>query len=397
MRNLPRFAVVMAAALLVAGTGAPAAWAQAPWKVGEVRPYLAETPHPYPAGAKDRPVVWADRVVSPGATFIRVHLSGLSLARGDYLTISDPDRTRVQTYMGEGPHRNGDLWSFSIDGDTALVEIHAAGREIGHGYRIDAVGHGTARIEPAPEVVCGSNGLEDVACHTKDKAFAAAQRPVARLLFASGGFLFLCTGWLADGANASTLVTNNHCISKQSEADSLEALFNFQVTKCGGTTPAPTMAYAGGTILKTNNIQTRGKKDGLDYTLLALDGNPELTWGKIVPSRRPLAVGDPIWFIQHPGGEPKQVGFWEDAEQTVRCQIDAVDQSLRGVAHGSQAFYACDSAGGSSGSPIIDPATGHAIALHHFGGVATNPCLNGATEMAPICDDAGPLLNCAAD
>ena len=34
-------------------------------KVGDVRPYAAETPHPYPK-------TWTDRVFSPGAEFIRV-------------------------------------------------------------------------------------------------------------------------------------------------------------------------------------------------------------------------------------------------------------------------------------------------------------------------------------
>lgn len=397
MRHPSRLAVVSAAALLLAWAGATAAWAQAPLKVGEVRAYRAETPHPYPLGARERPVVWTDTVISPGAAFIRVHFTGMSLARGDYLTVSSPDRTQVQTYMGQGPRRDGDVWSFSIAGDAAIVEIHAAGRGMGFGYRIDAVGHGTARIDPTPEVVCGSDGREDVACHTRDKVFAAAQSPVARLLFASGGFLFLCTGWLADGANPSTLVTNNHCISRQREVDSLEARFNFQATKCGGSTLAPAMSYAGGLLLKTNDIRAHGSREGLDYTLLTLLGNPELTWGKIVPSSRPVAAGDPIWFIQHPGGRPKEVGFWDDADHTVLCQLDAVDQSLQGVARDSQAFYSCDSEGGSSGSPIVDPATGHAIALHHFGGITTNPCLNGGTEMAPICADAGPLLSCAAD
>jgi hypothetical protein len=384
--------------VVLAGT---AAWAQSPLKVGTVKPYLAETPHPYPLGSEARPVVWTDRVVSPGAEFVRVHFSGLNLAPGDYVTVSSPDGAQVWTYTGAGPRWDGDVWAFAIDGDTVIVQIHG-GRGRGHGYRIDAVGHGEVRLDtrgpgPVPEVVCSTDGREDAACHMRDAVFDAAQAPVARLLFASGAYLYVCTGWLARGANDSTLVTNNHCISRQREADSLQAMFNFQFTKCGGNVVAPTATYAGGLLLRTNNIRKHGHKDGLDYTLLTLMGNAEAAWGELVPTTKPTAVGDPIWFIQHPGGREKKVGFYEDADHAVLCKLDAVDQSIKGVAPSSQNFYACDSEGGSSGSPIVDPATGHVIALHHFGGITSDPCLNGGTEMPEICADAGPLLECAAD
>ena len=53
-------------------------------KVGDVRPFAAETPHPYLRA-------WADRVFSPGAEFLSVHFTGLHLADGDFLTVSSPD------------------------------------------------------------------------------------------------------------------------------------------------------------------------------------------------------------------------------------------------------------------------------------------------------------------
>ena len=401
MHRFARLLFVLALVAFLAGT---AAWAQAPLKVGSVKPYLAETPHPYPMGAGNRPVVWTDRVVSPGAEFVRVHFSGLNLAPGDYVSVASPDGRQAWTYTDAGPRGDGDVWAFAINGDTAIVSIHA-GRGQGHGYRIDAVGHGEIRLDatspgPIPEVVCSTDGREDVACHMGDPGFAAAQSPVARLLFASGGFLYVCTGWLARGANDSTLVTNNHCISRQREADSLQTTFNLQATECGGGVTASITSYDGGLLLKTNNIRKKGHKDGLDYTLLAIPGNPEATWGELIPTTRHTAVGDPIWFIQHGGGGSKTVGFWEDADKAVLCKLDAVDQNLKGIATESQNFYACDSEGGSSGSPIIDPATGRVIALHHFGGitgVTGSPCLNGGTEMPEICEDAAGLLSCAAD
>jgi len=395
MHSSTRLALV--AALVLLGLGTASAWAQAPLKVGDVRPYRAETPHPYPLGTEARPVVWTDRVISPGATFVRVHFTGFSLAHGDFVTVSSADGSQTWTYTGKGPHGNGEVWAFAIDGDAAIVQIHG-GRGTGHGYLIDSVGHGTVRINPIPEVVCGTDGREDVACHTSDSAFDTAQRPVSRLLFTMQGGLFACTGWLAAGSNNSTLVTNNHCISNQKVTNTLQATFNFQRTTCGGGTNAATTNYAGGTFLKTNSVDRHGSNGGLDYTLLTLQGNPEATWGELTPTTKAAAVNDPFWFIQHGGGNEKEVGFYEESSHTTVCAVDAINQTYARSATGSQTAYACDSEGGSSGSPIVDSASpNHVIALHHFGGVSGSPCLNSGTEMSSICADAGSLLSCASN
>jgi hypothetical protein len=393
-RLLFRCAVVVAVLALMSGAQG---FAQGKLKVGDVRPYRAETPHPYPLGTEARPVVWTDTVISPGAEFVRVHFKNVSLAPGDYLTVSSPDGLQTWTYTGRGPHNDGAIWAFAIDGDTAVVSIHG-GRGAGHGYQIDAVGHGTVGLGPkngpTPEVVCGTDGREPIACHPEA---SAAANPTARLLFASGGQMFLCTGELIAGSNASTLITNNHCISTQTETSSLQAKFNYQKTTCTGNTDAATSDYAGGTFLKTNSEKKKGNKGGLDYTLLTLQGNPEGTWGEIQGTTKSVAINDNIWFIQHGGGNQKTIGFYEDASHGSLCHVNTINATYGFAATGSQTGYACDSEGGSSGSAITDPGTGHAIALHHYGGVSSNPCLNSGTAFSRICADAGALLSCASN
>ena len=393
-RLLFRCAVVVAVLVLLSGAQG---FAQGKLKVGDVRPYRAETPHPYPLGTEARPVVWTDTVISPGAEFVRVHFKNVSLAPGDYLTVSSPDGLQTWTYTGRGPHNDGAIWAFAIDGDTAVVRVHG-GRGAGHGYQIDAVGHGTVGLGPkngpTPEVVCGTDGREPIACHPEA---SAAANPTARLLFASGGQMFLCTGELIAGSNASTLITNNHCISTQTETSSLQAKFNYQKTTCTGNTDAATSDYAGGTFLKTNSEKKKGNRGGLDYTLLTLQGNPEGTWGEIQGTTKSVAINDNIWFIQHGGGNQKTIGFYEDASHGARCHVNTINATYGFAATGSQTGYACDSEGGSSGSAITDPATGHAIALHHYGGVSSNPCLNSGTAFSRICADAGALLSCASN
>jgi len=384
--------VSLAVLTLAALAAAPALADGGRIKVGDVRPYAAETPHPYPK-------TWTDRVFSPGAEFVRVHFTGLHLGDGDRLTVSSPDGSQVWTYTGRGPHGNGDVWSFAIDGDTAIVDLHG-GRGNGWGYRIAEVGHGSISLSgkknpPTTEVVCGTDGREDIACHT-DLANGQA-RPVARLLFTSGGFQYVCTGWLVAGASNSTMLTNNHCFSTQNVVNTLQASFNYQYSACGGSTLAGTVNYNGGTFLKTNSEKKKGNKGGLDYTIITVAGNPEATWGELIATRKTPVVGQAINFIQHPGGNPKDVGYYEDAAHAVRCAINTVNQTYGFAATGSQTGYGCDSEGGSSGSPIVDVATGHVIGLHHYGGVSSSPCLNSATMLSRVCTDAGSLLSCVAN
>ena len=257
---------------------------------------------------------------------------------------------------------------------------------------------GGKKKAPSLEVICGTDGREDAACHIGDPNapnFGAAQNAVARLLFQSGQFFYVCTGWLAAGSNANTLVTNNHCISTQNEASSLQAKFGYQRSGCGTGTIGSGTDYAGGTLLKTNNK--------LDYTLMTLQGNPEATWGELTPTALQAGVGTLIWFIQHPGGNEKEVGYYEESSHTNRCDVELIDRSYAGTTKKSQMAYGCDSEGGSSGSPIIratfspSATTVRVAGLHHFGGVSSNPCRNAATEMPEICTNAGSLLSCASN
>jgi len=384
--------VFLAVITLVTLAAAPARAEGGRIKVGEVRAYAAETPHPYPRA-------WSDRVISPGAEFIRVHFTGLHLGDGDSLTVSSPDGSQVWTYTGRGPHGNGDVWSFAIDGDTAIVSLQG-GRGNGYGYRITEVGHGAVSLSgkknpPNPEVVCGTDGREDIACYPS--LVSGPARSVARLLFTSGGFQYVCTGWLVAGASNSTMLTNNHCFSTQNEVNSLQASFNYQYSSCGGSTLAGTVNYNGGTFLKTNSEKKKGNKGGLDYTLLTVAGNPEAAYGELVASSTAPVVGRQIDFIQHPGGNPKDVGHYEDAAHATRCSIATINSTYGFSASGSQTGYGCDSEGGSSGSPILDSTTGKVIGLHHYGGVSSTPCLNSATMMSRVCTDAGALLSCVAN
>jgi V8-like Glu-specific endopeptidase len=380
---------VIAGALALLGMAASAQAQRV--KVGEELRYEAAT-SAYPRGAAHRPVSWSETIVSPDATFIRVHFDRMNLPDGDYVTVSSPDTDEFWTYSGRGLNGTGEFWSFAVESDTAVVELHSGPKRRGghYGVGIDRIAHGTRPLwedDDAPlmeKVVCGTDGRRNAACYT-----GVNTRPVARLSFQSGGSSFVCTGWLVAGSNSSTLLTNNHCFDTQSEASTVQARFNYQTTTCTGTTTASFTTYAGGTFLRTSS--------SLDYTLITLQGNPEATWGEYTATTKTPPTGLAINFPQHGGGGLKKVGFWKDSAQTLRCDVAGANVTISGYSSSSQMTYSCDSEGGSSGSPIMDAGTGRIIGLHHLGGVGGSTCLNSATQMKNVCASAGTLLSCATN
>jgi V8-like Glu-specific endopeptidase len=332
------------------------------------------------------PVVWGDEVRSPGATFVRVHFSEFDLAPGDRLVISNLTGSEQYEYTARGPKGRGEFWAHSIDGEVAVITLQAKGRG-GNGYTIDEVGEGFAP-EATPEVVCGTDGRQDVACF--GAAVSTALLPVARLLFQDGAFLAYCTTWMVDGSNANTAITNNHCLQNQADVDTAELTFNYQRKSCGGTVNTTQYKFDGAQFLKTNAA--------LDYTLFTVAGDPVgLGAGELIATSADAAPKQRIAVPQHGGGNVKKIGVFEDAAHTLPCDITSVHIDVSGYAPSSQFSYACDTEGGSSGSPVADVATRRVIGLHHLGNVTLSPCTNGATHMTPICQDAGALLSCVND
>ncbi|MPZ20313.1 MAG: hypothetical protein GEV06_20705 [Luteitalea sp.] len=390
MQNL----LCMSLAVLLTILAAPAALAQT--KIGDVRAHAAESPHPYPAGPGGDTVVWREEVQSPGAMFIRVHFEDLELGAGDALTVSSPNGAQVWTLTDRGPRGSGDVWSFVIDGDTAIVRIHG-GLTPSFGYRITEVVHGTGSpagssqpvspLDRRQESVCGSDGLEPIACHMNEPGIAQTQQPIARLIYQSGGEAFACTGSLVRGAVDSLLLTNNHCLPSQAEVDTLQAAFGHQLSACSNGVLSEGMMYAGDLLVSTS---TR-----LDYSLVTLHGNPEVSWGELLPTAADAEVGTPFWLIQHPGGGPKEIGYWEDVDRTSGCKVASTSGTIDAYTPGSQMEYACDTLGGSSGSPLISTESGLVVGLHHVGTLPPpSACTNAATMTRFICQDAGNLLGC---
>jgi V8-like Glu-specific endopeptidase len=91
-------------------------------------------------------------------------------------------------------------------------------------------------------------------------------KAVARLIInGSGG----CTGWLVGPNNV--LLTNEHCISSNSDAQNTDYQFMYEGASCGSNSVSGVSTFDGLNLLKDNYAK--------DYALVQLSGNPVDTFG----------------------------------------------------------------------------------------------------------------------
>jgi V8-like Glu-specific endopeptidase len=195
----------------------------------------------------------------------------------------------------------------------------------------------------------------NASCAKIPAAVQPARDAVADMLFASGGWYYLCTGGLVADSDASSTVpyflTANHCISKSTEASSLETYFDYE-TNCNSpncTAPfdqTPRNPTTLGAIIKSTN------RTG-DYTLLQLSTVPKspdgveryLGW-----NATPVANSNGIhlYRISHPQGSPQAYS---------QHDVDTSKPTCSSWPRGNW-IYSRDvlgaTEGGSSGSPVLN-------------------------------------------
>jgi lysyl endopeptidase len=314
----------------------------------------------------------------PGASYVKLHFNRMAMLPGDYLTVSNPDGTESHRYDAPGVLNTAavDKWAMSVTGDTAVLEMHRAADPLGVtsllgsvGVHVDQVARGFSRTEQArvsqerltapgrtgrEESVCGSDQTRDAVCYkSADPVAYTRSKAVARLLINGTE---LCTGWRVGSKNR--MLTNNHCFDNSADAYDTEVWFNYQCAVCGGyDTFRPTKVW-GGRVLATNHVY--------DFTLFTVEDFAAIKkFGYLTLDTARPAKGQELFVPQHPAGEPTRVaGALGDTAGT--CAV--ADNAYDGYATDSDVSYYCDTAGGSSGSPVLSRRTGKVVALHHFGG-----------------------------
>jgi V8-like Glu-specific endopeptidase len=280
-------------------------------------------------------------IPAAGTAPVRVHLQIVRAEAGAAwtVTIADAQGAVVQRIDNQSPLAvSTGFWTDDVPGGSAGLSISADAAKVQ--IAVDRIATGVA--PSVPQAIVGQNELTsitDAAVPAKVKQWGPG---IARLRFMTPDGEALCTGFLV---GADLLMTNQHCITTDEEAQSAVVEFGFD-----SDAAVPTR-------LRVRKVEATDF--GLDYSLLRLAATPPSQFGRLHFGKAPGAQAALV-IIQHPGGQPKQVSFFPN------CAAGTLNVPGRQTTD-SDFGHVCDTLGGSSGSPVLDWTTGQVVGLHHLG------------------------------
>ncbi|WP_217370613.1 trypsin-like serine peptidase [Nonomuraea antri] len=341
---------------------------------------------------------WRTEISRPGSRYVKVHFSSLVLLPGDYVTVAGADGRERHTYFGDPTtgrntggsghttHGRAGFAALSVDGDTAVITLHATGAgprdaarlaRQGFGARVDRYYRGytadeAAALAPQAFSVCGTDARRDVVCYRDSHPTEYARsRAVARQLLDGVGH---CTAWRV--GNTNRMLTNNHCMESAADLAASEFQFDYDCATCGGNNPGAGTKVGGGQFLKTSGL------NALDYTLFTVsDFAAVQQFGTLYLDPRPPVAGERIYIPGHGDTRPKRLSLFEETQGGATCKIDVVSS-------GVNTGYRCDTSGGNSGSPVLAASSHRVIALHHLGG-----CPNWGTRITEVYNEISSMID----
>lgn len=316
-------------------------------------------------------LVWTASVRVRDAAGLKLALRDPALPAGSVLWTYGADR------IPQGPVAIPDaatqVWAPSVMGDRIWLEVHlprvGLAPDAAYGFTIDEVVQLVALDDDGTPIRAGQGlaprstaCLLDAACATLPAALGDTVRGIGRMVYASGGSLYLCSGGLLNDKNASTFepyfLTAHHCLSTASEAASLEVWWDYRRTSCGGPDPHPsTLPKSFGATLLATSLQT-------DFTLLRLTSIPGgrnlLGWTTAAPS-------GVLMRLHHPAGNPLHYSTHTSCPTCPACSERPQTDYL----------YSLDTlggnTGGSSGSVVLHDATSPHVVGQLLGACGPNP------------------------
>ena len=201
-------------------------------------------------------------IVSEGAVAVRLQFKDMSLPPGARVFVYSPANPNEfhGPYEGRGASEDGTFWTPPISGDTAIIEYFTpvSSNSTKTPFKVLSVAHTYKDL----------SGVNDPAGFCEQEVTADWQnvaKSVGRIDFVTGGAVGSCTGTLLNNvANDQKpyFLTANHCISTQTEAQSVTVYWNYNT---GDNPPGGTPTTHGANLLVTGATS--------DFTLLFLTGS----------------------------------------------------------------------------------------------------------------------------
>jgi V8-like Glu-specific endopeptidase len=290
-------------------------------------------------------LVWQTEIRRIGSQYVRLRIANIAgNASGAILTLRDANGREVRRYEVSELAERAPLWTAIIPGGYVLVSLQSPEPSVRFSLTIDQIAY--QAYAGAPLSTVGDDEKEPVANYPSDATLKAVEGAVAKLSFIEAGTPKVCTGFLIESGE---FVTNHHCINSPATCSTAVAIFGYQHDESG-------LLHFGRQYECERLVEERSSYP-LDIAVLKLRGGPDTEWGRLRVKASDPKVGSPLFIIQHPAGQPKQVS-------KKNCVIDAVP--VDGRDRETDFTHSCDTAGGSSGAPVFNEL-GEVVGLHHYG------------------------------
>ena len=302
----------------------------------------------------------------PRDGWMRVHLNEISIDPSemfDLVLVNSDGEDMVSIASNELAEHQSDGWtSPMVVGPNITVEVRSNALTTNSAFRIAEIAYETAGGS-ALSVTGGKDQRELVGLIEEgESSIKVMSRAVGQINYrAEDGIYYNCTGFLID---EDRLLTNEHCINSTYRCRHMNVQFGFLSWSVN------TDQFRCGAIVSKSEVY--------DFALLEIPGRPGNIWGSLELSNSDPNDGDLLYIIQHPDGRPQELS---------REDCFVVNRIVPGLEADSDFAHECDTEGGSSGSPVIDPSSGQVKGLHHWGFDDTDPnfsILNRAVRVTKI-------------
>jgi len=306
----------------------------------------------------DGTALWRLAIQSPGATGLRIQFSDFAVGAGKVWIHNGPDASQAQgPFTKRGTFENGEFWTGTTWGDTAVVEYRPAdSKDRSIPFQIRALSHrvtarpGATTLSTTAWVDPAASCNLDVTCYSD---WSSAAQMVSEINFETEEdgqqFEAACTASLVatrDNNLKPYLLTAGHCIHNEPDARTIETYWTYQTSQCGGHAPLlsdSTTSQVGADYLLSGTLETG------DFSLVLLKNVPG---GVLYSGWDPaeIALGTNVVGIHHPEGSYKRILFGHRSDDyDVQIGSDLLPSDLYYIVTLDNGI----SQPGSSGSPLF--------------------------------------------
>ena len=335
--------------------------------------------------------VWRLEIAVPGAPGIGVYFDRFHIPVGGELRLRTPDGAFSRPYLTgpHGPEENdphGTWLSDELPGDAALIEyrqpIGCTGTpELGISglayYFRFLYFEGEYNLAGDPER--GSEACQvDVNC-PEGQDWQCQRDAVVRLSITMQGATYLCSGAMVNNVAQDCrqlLLSSHHCADAMGAGDwaLMKVRYTYEYFECDGTSSFNSRQKTGVLPLTSSDDMVNGQIDGSDFLLMEVEDPIAADWNPFYAGWDATGVTSPSGVgIHHPSGDRKKISTY--TQQLSSSNAYAPGAHWRVVWAATETNHGVTE-GGSSGSPIFNPA-------HRIVGTLTGGSSMCATPTAP--------------